>query len=605
MVVVISRTVVAIIIAFLTLGKMCVSVEAEQFRPVYDFTTDFYSYAEAVSSYNRTDSVSLMRDKDGNELPVVSSSKASSFYAVIARTNGVELQVDDEDLIFKIKGPENHYMLYYETRQSAAQAVDKLQKKSGILYAELDSEIETVELSLEELNGTYGNEVDKSFTAKSNSFYSWGAERLGFGSYLPYIASWQVSTSTIAVLDSGVYPHDCIISKMPESGYDYVDTDDDATNDENGHGTHVAGIIADCTSSIPVYIYPIRVLSANGSGKMSNFITAISEARIKGVDVINLSLSSRRASEAMDFEIRECVEAGISVVIAAGNNNADTAELHPSNLMDPGIIVVGSVTENNGDITKASYSNYGNSVDVYTFGSNIVSCSTSNDFTTKTGTSQAAPYISSISAMLRLIHPEIEPLEIENRIKAGAVKYDNKLIPILNNMIPGDEKIRLKTIYLQAGEKLALPVMASPETACEKMAYYSSNEDVVVVENDCIIALRTGNAMITVSCTGFDDMEFSVLVEDEEDTLILPEALTTIEDDSFMGIKEPKKIIIPENVRSIGDNNFTESCSLVYLPDSVMEIGDNCFANSILVCSYGSYPATFAKQKGLQYIFIN
>ena len=602
--VVIRRGVFVFFWGFLLFWKSCVSTEAKQFPPVYDFTTDFQAYAEVVSAYNQGTAPDMdNKDINGDELPQVSLSPDFSMYTVITRTNGVELQVIDEDLLFIVKGPEDHYMLYYKTEKAAKLAAERLRQVSGVIYAEVDSEIEMTEESEDELGGNKSGEFYHSDTGESISFNSWGAERMGFSSYLPYITSCQLSTATVAVIDSGVYPHDYICPKMPESGYDYVDTDTDATNDENGHGTHVAGIITDCTSSLPVYIYPIRVLNANGSGKMSNFITAISEARNKGVDVVNLSLSSKTASDAMDYEIRECVNEGITVVIAAGNNNADTIDIHPSNLMDPGIVVVGSVVENDGEIIKASYSNFGESVDVYAYGSNIVSCSTSNGLATRSGTSQAAPHISGICAMMRIIHPEIVPSVIENRIKAGSVANDNMLIPSLISMIPREEGFRLTQLTLSVGDSLLLPAMASPYTACEEITYSSSNEDVIVIDNTCISALRTGDAVISASCTGFDNLVFSISVEEEGKTLYLPEALMTIGDDSFDGITEADKIVIQDKMIAVGNNNFTESQSLVYIPDSVEEIGENSFRNSTFICSCDSYPARYAKENGLQYIY--
>ena len=77
----------------------------------------------------------------------------------------------------------------------------------------------------------------------------------------------------------------------------------------------------------------------------------------------------------------------------------------------------------------------------------------------------------------------------------------------------------------------------------------------------------------------------------------------TIGDDSFDGITEADKIVIQDKMIAVGNNNFTESQSLVYIPDSVEEIGENSFRNSTFICSCDSYPARYAKENGLQYIY--
>jgi subtilisin family serine protease len=131
-----------------------------------------------------------------------------------------------------------------------------------------------------------------------------------------------------------------LVGRMTESGYDYVDADDDATNDPFGHGTAVAGILADCTDGAPVGIYPIRVLNASGSGTVSNLVLGIREAIGKGVTVINLSLESGAIRQALDDAILDAVADGITVVVAAGNKGIDTAGVSPAHIDASGAIVL-------------------------------------------------------------------------------------------------------------------------------------------------------------------------------------------------------------------------------------------------------------------------
>ena len=578
-----------------------ISADEPERIPVFDYSNDFRSYVEVVSGINsenwhpkkdeqKNEKTQIEEDETEDEQDVVLkiASAELPMYAVIMRTNGVELTTFDDNILFMVKGPENHYMLYYGTEQDAQLAASRLRQVSGVLYAELDSEVEVME--------TDGSESEES-EETTTSFYSWGAEKMGFSYYLPYIEKWQSASSTVAVIDTGVSPHSLIFPKLQGSGFDYVDNDYDSTSDENGHGTHVAGIIADCTQGINVFIYPIRVLNASGTGKMSNFINAIAEARNKGVEVINLSLSSKTASEAMDFEIEESVSAGITVVIAAGNQNTDTANMHPSNLRDAGVVVVGSVLESG---EKASYSNYGESVDVYAYGSGISSCSTAGDLAVRSGTSQAAPHISSVCAMMKALHPELAPAEVEKRIIIGSEMSGNYLIPDLMRMIPKEEGFSLESLKLVVGERINLPGSAYPVSSCENITYYSADENVVKISDGRLEATCNGETIVTSFCLGFGEKSFTVVVKESGETIVLPEELSKVETEALE--IDAYKVVLPEGLVSIEKGNFEHITGLICVPDSVNEIGMQCFGDSVIICALDSYVADYAKENGLQYI---
>ena len=132
-----------------------------------------------------------------------------------------------------------------------------------------------------------------------------------------------------------------------------------------------------------------------------------------GVDVINLSLACESISGALDSAILDAVNAGVTVVAAAGNSNINVSTISPGHLTDPGVLIVGSAET---DGTKSSYSNYGESVDVYTYGSVIKCCSKTGGYAYNTGTSMAAPHVSGLAAVLALTHMGITPQETETRI---------------------------------------------------------------------------------------------------------------------------------------------------------------------------------------------
>ena len=443
----------------------------------------------------------------------------------------------------------------------------------------------------------------------TREFLSWGAERMNFGSYLNYTARLTYGTSgssVIALIDSGVYPHSMIVPKMPVLGRDLVDNDDDPTNDLYGHGTHVAGIITDCTFGLPVYIYPIRVLNANGGGKMGNVVNAIEQATMAGADIINLSLQSDVVSEALDTKIRDALAAGITVVSAAGNSNKDTANIYPAHMTEHGMIVVGSAVVSGETISKASYSNYGESVDVYAFGSSINSCSNTGGFTLKTGTSMAAPHISSIASMLHLLHPGITPADIEYRIVSASDVFGNLLIPDLTSLFPVSRNFLLHTVNMICNDTLTLPSEALPAETGEQILYESLDPSVVAVDGSTLTALQEGTTVIVVSCTGLDTVTFTVNVLDgsENHTLILPDVLSELSDEAFRGDSQVYSVVLPDMIRTIGDYVFEEcnSLSFIKLPSLLASIGRNTFSDAVILCEPATLAHQYAVEYGLQYI---
>lgn len=548
----------------------------------HDYTDDLEGYAEIVAVLNAQadEQISMFHQDD----------TGMSLYAVLCRTKGQKLEVMPAGLVHQVAGPRNCYTLYYESLDAAEAAAAWYEQSEEMLYAELDAEV-TALSEQEEI---------------SHSFHSWGASRMNFGSYLSHAGKWGKDESVVAVIDSGVCRHSLLDGKVTESGYDYIDADDDATNDTFGHGTHVAGIVADCTYGVPVWIYPIRVLNGAGSGKISNVVNAIMEAIEKNVDVINLSIESRVMSDAMDDAIFEALDENIVVVVAAGNSSCDTKDICPAHLENEGVLVVGAAEISGESCVRASYSNYGDSVDVYAFGTNISSCSRTGGYVSGSGTSVAAPHISALCAMLRFIHPGMPPAMVEQRTASAAQIGGSVCVPDIGSMVPVSEGFLLRTLALRNDEEVHLPTVAVPATSREGIEYSSSDLSVVSVEDGVLKAVGTGRATITVSCTGFDDTSFEVVVEEEDGNggMNFPDSLKVLEDEACAGNVTVEKIVLPEGLIRIGDNVF-EGCTalrMVHIPSTVSEMGINSFADAVIICRQSSAAYLFCKENGVQYI---
>lgn len=552
------------------------AVLEEQLDTVFvDESSDQTAYGQWVAMLNH--------DTQPEPDEMQAAVRESALYAVLTRTDGRQIDFSVWSPRYVVAGPSRCYTLFFDGEAAADQASAELSALPGILYAERDGTVSACE-------------------EEQTSFYSWGAARMNFGPYLSLSNQRGSGSVTVAVIDSGVYLHPQLISRIPESGFDYVDADFDATNDAFGHGTNVAGILADCTMNAPVYFYPIRVLNAGGGGKISNVVNGLREATEKRVDLINLSLVSEVMSEAMDQAILDAVDAGITVVIAAGNKAVDTSQVCPAHLQNSGVIVVGAAEA---DGSRASYSNFGTSVDVYAYGSNIICCSRSGGYTTATGTSMAAPHITALSSLMRLLHPGIGPSEIESRIRLAVDDAKPVALPDLLLLVPERLGFSLTLLRMDPAQTIQMPSMAIPMSSLEKISYSSSDETILKISDGCLIPQRQGTVIVTVKCLGFEESSFDVqITQDAGETLRLPQGVTSVEDEAFLGDSALTRVVLPEGIELIGSFVFEDCTNLISieLPGTLLAIGENTFSGAVLFCEAESAAETYALENDISYV---
>ena len=186
----------------------------------------------------------------------------------------------------------------------------------------------------------------------------------------------------VAVIDTGVSTGGADAPVNILTGYDFVNDDNDATDDQ-AHGTHVAGTIAQATNNgigimgiAPnVSILPVKVLDSNGSGINTDTIDGINYAVQQGADVINLSLGSTSFSAAEESAVNAAVNAGVVVVGATGNDGDKTGNgtYYPGSYTN----AIGvTATDMEGNVTD--YSNTGSAVDLSAPGGDVDVDSDSN-----------------------------------------------------------------------------------------------------------------------------------------------------------------------------------------------------------------------------------
>ncbi len=191
-------------------------------------------------------------------------------------------------------------------------------------------------------------------------------------------------------------------------GWDFANDDNAPDDDSDGHGTHVAGIIAaDGNNGVGIAgvawsasIMTLKMLSADKGGLVSDEIEAIDYAIANGAGIINASFGGDSFSQSEYNAIKRAQEKGLLFVAAAGNagTDNDTDPVYPASYDLANII---SVAATNRYDTLVSSSNYGrNSVDVAAPGAMIYSTSVGNSYEYRTGTSMAAPHVSGLAALI-------------------------------------------------------------------------------------------------------------------------------------------------------------------------------------------------------------
>ncbi|KAK4162336.1 subtilisin-like protease 6 [Cladorrhinum sp. PSN259] len=225
---------------------------------------------------------------------------------------------------------------------------------------------------------------------------------------------------TVFVVDTGVrITHDEFEGRAT-FGANFVNDND---TDENGHGSHVAGTVAGKTFGVAkkAKIVAVKVLDANGSGSNAGVIQGMQfvaqtaqQQRLGGKAVMNMSLGGG-FSRAVNAAINNIEAAGVVPVVAAGNENQDTANTSPGSA--EAAITVGAIDQRND--RRASFSNFGPIVDIFAPGVNVLSVGITSDSATDTlsGTSMASPHVAGLAAYLMALEDITGVQQVSDRIK--------------------------------------------------------------------------------------------------------------------------------------------------------------------------------------------
>lgn len=232
--------------------------------------------------------------------------------------------------------------------------------------------------------------------------------------------------------------------------------------DCHGHGTHVAGTVAGTKFGVAkaATIVPVRVLACSGSGSTSGILKALdwilANNPVGTPALVSMSIGGGKQPLFNDG-IKKLYDAGILPIVAAGNNNADACNYSPSSTPDALTVGASDSSDN-----RASYSNFGDCVDLFAPGSSIVSASATNPAgsTTMSGTSMATPHVSGLAALYLGQNPTATPAQVAKAIR------DNGIANGINNAQSQFGNILINNNFVRGAAPIAPnpnPVLNAPD----------------------------------------------------------------------------------------------------------------------------------------------
>lgn len=305
-------------------------------------------------------------------------------------------------------------VLQYETAADMKLAKAALEKTAGVEWVCADTAVQAM--------GNPIAEAIPGIAADGSKHFSWGAAYMGVDDYYDAVGT-QGSTVTVAVIDTGIdtdhelfggfydpqtNPQGRILNGTSLMG-------NGSFEDDEGHGTHTAGTVADLTPSY-VKILPVKVLDNFGDGSMSGIMLGMLYAVEQGADILSLSLGGTPEQyDVMEYVVDYAYTHGALCVVAAGNEQMNADNVSPARLEK--CITVSALEK---DLQLAYYSNFGDIVDVCAPGSDVYSAKMGGGYIAFSGTSMATPHVAAVAAVYKAQDTSLTPAALEQKLKATA-----------------------------------------------------------------------------------------------------------------------------------------------------------------------------------------
>jgi subtilisin family serine protease len=297
-----------------------------------------------------------------------------------------------------------------ESEYSVEFTEDQAIKGTYTIITSDESDLEKLEQD-EDVNTVETDIPVKMFT----DTIDWGVKRVGADS------SWDSGTGSgvvVAVIDTGIQLNHPDLSTNVLTGYDFVNNDENAT-DDNGHGTHVAGIIASTMNgsgnvgtSYSAKLMPVKVLNESGYGYLSDVAKGIYYATDNGAQIINMSLGTSEDSDTLKTAVQYAANKGVLLVAAAGNDSGAPCA-YPAAYSS--VVCVVATDQDN---KLASFSNIGG--ELAAPGVSNYSTYINSAYATLSGTSMASPHVAGSAALLLSVCTDCSTSEVRTLLRESA-----------------------------------------------------------------------------------------------------------------------------------------------------------------------------------------
>ncbi len=299
-------------------------------------------------------------------LPISAVSAASDPLQVYANLGKSDVAFVPDEIVVKFKNDHKPFQVIKVPEGRVKEKVQEYARRPDVVFAE-------------------PNYYAQAFAAPSDPYYAlqWNFATEDKGG-INLESAWTESTGAdviVAIVDTGIaYENYGNFVLAPDlagthfvKGYDFVNNDDHA-NDDNSHGTHVAGTVAQSTNNAigvagiayNASLMPVKVLNKKGSGTYTAIANGIYFAAENGADVINMSLGGPYPSTLLENALANAHSNGVTIVAAAGNDGTGTVS-YPA-AYDEYVIAVGATRV---DKTLAYYSNWGSRLDLVAPGGDV------------------------------------------------------------------------------------------------------------------------------------------------------------------------------------------------------------------------------------------